>query len=126
MTAREILDRFSNASASFIRANASDTATPVRDRDTRSPAELERHPGDGAVGALQVQAPASGRFLVRVTSFRKRLLDEDNLCEKYIVDCCRYAGLLASDGPGQTKIEVSQQKVGKGEPEFTRVEIFKL
>lgn len=66
------------------------------------------------------------RFLVRVTSVRRRLIDEDNLCEKYAVDCCRYAGLLPGDGPGQTKIEVIQRKASKEEEECTVIEIFQL
>ena len=125
MTADEILQRFPNASADFVRANADQPReVGVRTGDTRPATELERHSGDGAVGAVRVQKAIAGRVRVVVTSYRTRLLDEDNLCEKYVVDCCRYAGVLAADSPGQTKIEVRQEKVGKGEPEFTRVQIF--
>lgn len=63
---------------------------------------------------------------MRVTSIRRRLIDEDNLCEKYAVDCCRYAGLLPGDGPGQTQIEIRQRKALKGEEEATLVEIYQL
>jgi hypothetical protein len=73
--------------------------------------------------AVQAQGGYSGRFLVRVTSFRRRLLDEDNLAEKYHVDCCRYAGLLASDAPDKTSIQVCQVKVRTKEEEMTVVEI---
>ncbi len=97
----------------------------IRDRNPGQTSELERYPRDGAVGALQVQETVGGRFLVRVTAFRRRLLDEDNLCEKYAVDLCRYSGALPSDAPGRAKIEVSQEKVGSKEPEFVRIQIFK-
>jgi hypothetical protein len=73
--------------------------------------------------AVQAQAPDTGRILVRVTSFRRRLLDEDNLAEKYFVDCCRYAGLLASDAPDKTRIEVRQVKARSKEEEETVIEI---
>jgi hypothetical protein len=63
------------------------------------------------------------RVLVRVTSVRKRLIDEDNLAEKYHVDCCRYAGLIHGDEPSKTKIEVCQRKAEKGEAEHTILEI---
>lgn len=68
----------------------------------------------------------TGRFLVRVTSVRTRLVDEDNLCEKYVVDCCRYAGLIPEDCPGRTKIEVAQRKAEKGEEPHTEIEIHYL
>jgi hypothetical protein len=61
-----------------------------------------------------------------VTSLRRRLIDEDNLCEKYVVDCCRYAGLLPGDGPGTTEIKVRQKKVGSEAEECTVVEIFEI
>lgn len=89
-------------------------------------AELERPIRDGALGPLQLQKGTGQGFLVRVTSFRTRLLDEDNLCEKYHVDLCRYAGMLPGDSPATTRIEVRQKKTGKGEPEKVQIEIFEI
>lgn len=86
----------------------------------------QRGNDNAALAAGQVQSGSSQRFLVRVTSFRKRLIDEDNLCPKFAVDCCRYAGLLPDDAPGETKIECRQEKVGKEEDEHTVIEIFEL
>lgn len=119
MTRNECLRRFPNSSEATLRLNCDD-------RDTGEAPKLERPVGDAALGKKQVQRPASGRFLVRVTSVRSRLLDEDNLCEKYHVDCCRYAGFIPSDAPGTTKIEVSQEKAGKDKAEFTRIEIYQI
>lgn len=110
---------FPNASPSFIRANT-DTGNPG------PVTELESDTRDGALGQAQIQKRTSEKFLVRVTSFRKRLLDYDNLCEKYHVDCCRYAGIVPADDPTQTEIEVRQVKTLKGEDEFTRVEVFQI
>lgn len=60
---------------------------------------------------------------MRVTSYRVRLLDEDNLCEKFHVDCCRYAGILPSDAPDKAHIVVTQKKVAKKAEQKTLVEI---
>jgi hypothetical protein len=89
-------------------------------------AELERTSWNAALVAAQTQAANSGRFLVRVISVRRRLLDEDNLCEKYHVDCCRYAGVLPKDSPGTAKIEVTQEKAEPGAAEEVRIEIYKI
>lgn len=85
--------------------------------------KLERSSRASTVGQNAAETGHSGRVSVRVTSVRKRLIDEDNLCEKYVVDCCRYAGLIPDDDPGKVKIQVTQRKATKGEAEHTIVEI---
>jgi hypothetical protein len=92
----------------------------------RSPAVVERGHEDAPVGAALLDGTDSARFLVRVVSYRKRLLDEDNLCEKAIVDCLRYARIVPGDAPGTTRIETTQKKVGKGEAEKTLIEIYEI
>ncbi len=103
--------------------NAYELRQSVSSRNRRPVAKLEPSSSDGTVGQIQVQEPATRKVLVIVTSFRRRLLDEDNLCEKYHVDCCRYAGLLPSDDPSRTQIQVRQEKVGSKAREFVRIEI---
>lgn len=102
--------RFPNASASFLRSN----------RKAPAP-KLERSLGDGPLAKGEVKEGHTGRFFVFVKSYRRRLLDEDNLCEKYVVDCCRYAGILSVDSPDRTSIKVSQEKVAKKEDERTEI-----
>ena len=65
----------------------------------------------------------SGRFLVRVTSVRKRLIDPDNLCPKYFVDCCRYAGLILGDAASEVEIVTTQRRVSAEEEEHTEIVI---
>lgn len=89
-------------------------------------AELERVAWYAALRKAQTQRQDCQRFLVRVTSVRTRLLDEDNLCEKYHVDLCRYAGCLPQDDPSKTHIEVRQRKADPGEGEHVRIEIFSI
>ena len=86
-------------------------------------AKLERNLGNGPLAKSEAEKGNSERVLVRVTSVRKRLIDEDNLAEKYHVDCCRYAGLIHGDEPSKTKIEVCQRKAEKDEAEHTIIEI---
>ena len=85
--------------------------------------KLERNLGNGSLAKGEAEKGNSERVLVRVTSVRKRLIDEDNLCEKFHVDACRYAGLIHGDEPSKTKIEVCQRKAEKGEAEHTIIEI---
>lgn len=86
-------------------------------------AKLECSSRNESLGKGEAEEGNPARALIRVTSVRTRLIDEDNLCEKYHVDACRYAGLLHSDDPGQTQIKVSQRKAKKGEPEEVIIEI---
>lgn len=131
---KKVTDYFPHASRSVIQRNLEfggdiDEAIAESDSDaeySRQVAELERHFRDATLVAAKAQIQHTGRFLIRVTSCRRNLLDEDNLAEKYHVDCCRYSGLIPDDDPGKTKIEVSQEKVGSKDPEYTRIEIFAI
>lgn len=95
-------------------------------RDTGTPTVMESDLRPRALGKGKAKEGHSGRVLVRVTAFRVRLLDEDNLCEKYHVDCCRYAGLLSGDDPSQAKIQTSQVKVKRKQDERVLIEITPL
>ena len=85
--------------------------------------QLECTSGNGPLAEEKGEARDTGRFLIRVTSYRNRLLDEDNLSEKYLCDLCRYSGIVPDDRPELTKIEVCQIKVPK-EQERTLVEVW--
>lgn len=127
MTPAELKERFPNASAAFIRANTGYGRTfDILDHRAGALAHLERNLADGTVGAVQVQGTVGKHFRVRVKSYRKRLLDEDNLCEKYHVDLLRYAGVIPKDSPGTAKIEVCQEKVGPKEPERVEIEVYEV
>ncbi len=102
-------ERFPNASAAFLALNSGQTTV------------VERGPRNAPLEKGQVQTVYSGRVRICITSFRRRLLDEDNLCEKYLCDCLRYAGIISGDSPDKAKIEVSQVKISSKEPERTQV-----
>lgn len=87
-------------------------------------AVLESHPRHEPLATEEVQRPIGAKVLVRVESIRSRLLDEDNLCEKYHVDLLRYAGVIPGDTPDEIKIEVRQRKAQKGEQERIVIEVW--
>jgi len=74
-----------------------------------------------SVATATREAPNTGRFRVRITGYRRRLLDPDNLCAKYFVDCLRYAGLIPNDREQDITLEVGQIKVAKKENERTEI-----
>lgn len=64
------------------------------------------------LSAAQGEGGNSTGFLVCITSFRKRLLDTDNLVggSKYFTDSLRYAGLIHGDAENQITLQVKQVK----------------
>lgn len=97
-----------------------------KDNASGTVAVVESVVGNKPLGQDEIQKTGESRFLVRVISVRKRLLDEDNLAEKFLVDCCRNAGLIPDDAPEFCKIEVAQRKVQDNEPEHVIIEIENL
>ena len=119
MTKNEITRRFPNASEAFIAANVSDGSAGET-------AKLEPDLGIRPLAAKEVQRFDSKLLLVVVTSIRKRLIDEDNLCEKYHIDLCRYAGIIPGDSPDKVRIETRQIKAGKNQAETVVIEVFDI
>lgn len=78
---------------------------------------------DEPLGKTHGEAACSPRFTLRITSFRARLIDPDNLCAKYVIDSLRYAKLLPDDTAQHVKeVIVRQEKCDKKE-ERTEIEI---
>jgi hypothetical protein len=77
---------------------------------------------DGALAKTTGEKKNTGRVLVRITVFRKRLTDPDNNNCKWIIDCCRYAKLLHDDREQDVTLEIRQEKT-RGEEE-TLIELF--
>lgn len=93
--------------------------------DSRSYSKLECAVGDASLVKDETKEGDSGKYTVRVTSFRRRLLDADNLAEKYHIDALRYAGILPSDAPDRCEIITSQVRVKSKEEELTEISIEK-
>lgn len=124
MNEEQLRATFRGASEDFFRLNSKTGPSDIQPDDSGKAPKLERTAGHGALVETQAKIPTGQHFLVRITSHRKRLLDEDNLCAKYLVDLCRYAGIIPGDSPGTAKIEVAQEKVGPKEPERVTIEIY--
>jgi hypothetical protein len=75
------------------------------------------------VEPVQGETLYAGRVHVRITSYRRRLLDPDNLTAKWFLDACRYARLIRNDRPEDITYEVGQEKVARKEEERTEVVI---
>lgn len=103
---------FPKASRSFLDAN----------RDP-SGAEPEHGLGHGPLAAPQAQKKDTGKRAVRITSYRVRLLDPDNLVGKWHLDSLRYAGILSGDTAEDITYQISQKKVQKKVQEKTLIEI---
>jgi len=124
MTAREFLRRFPHASKSAVAANCG-YSDPQANRPGK-PAELERDRGHAPLPASPLKKGPPARFLVCVKDVRRRLLDEDNLCEKFHVDLLRYSGVLPSDSPAQATIQTTQRKCEEGEEPHTEIEVYQI
>lgn len=94
--------------------------------DTGKAAAVERRARHESLAAKEVQGRTGGRVLVVVTSIRRYDCDDDGLCEKYLIDLLRYAGILSGDSQRHCKIETSFRKAKKGEEERTEVDIYEL
>jgi hypothetical protein len=66
------------------------------------------------------------RRLVRIKSFRLRVVDERNLFDKFFVDSLVYAGILFDDSPRWVKVEVEQVQCDSGHQERTEIEVSEI
>lgn len=75
--------------------------------------ELEHHVGSESLGTGPHEEGSAGRITVRITRLGVRLLDADNLCGgvKFLLDACRYQGLICDDAPEAICLIVRQRKV---------------
>lgn len=86
-------------------------------------AKLERSDREGPFRLVGGEEKDTSRVLVRVTSYRVRLIDKSNLFPKYFIDSLRYAGFLRDDGPKQIEEETRQVKVESRDEERTEIEL---
>jgi hypothetical protein len=127
-------------------------AHPETVHPARQPAVQERDLRDGPIPAMEIQEGISeglyelaqkiwsltgtgfgvlsrdkkkALYFVLIIDCRERLIDEDNLEEKWLVDCLRYAKKIPQDDPATCKIFTTQLKVTKPDVGI-RVEIIEL
>jgi len=78
------------------------------------------------VAAVPRKDGNSTRYAVRICSFRRRLLDPDNLCGKFFVDCLRRGGIIPDDTAAIMDYGIRQQKVKSKKEEHTEIVIERL
>jgi hypothetical protein len=89
-------------------ASSPEPQQAVRDEPLAADARKESHPG---------------RVSVRVVSYRRRLIDPDNLCPKFHIDACRYAGFIKDDSAKEIEYSIRQEQVPTKDLERTEITI---
>ena len=103
---------FPNASPSLIALN------------TREASVVECNSSEGPLAESKDEKANPRRVHIRFVSVRKRLLDPDNISEKWMLDALRFAGVIQGDEPDKITLETTQRKVEKGEEEHTEIDIW--
>jgi hypothetical protein len=114
---------FSNWSMKDVEAHNARVATKNQAVSQLPAPEPKRRPAVEPLDSNKGAKESPTRFLVRIESRRRRLLDIDNLFAKTMVDCLRYSGLIPNDRPEDIDLQVCQTKISKGEAESTVIEI---
>ncbi len=83
----------------------------------------QRNSGNEPVAEAQGENPDAAKCIVRITSFRSKLIDGDNLHGKAFVDALQTAGAIYKDSPEWCKVKVEQIKVDYPWQQRTIVEI---
>lgn len=121
MTRNEIIQRYPNASESFLRRNAvPDASLKI---PSAKPEHLVRDEPVAEVKRKKIRAPRTLQR-VAITCYRCRLQDPDNCCVKYIVDGLRHEKIITDDSPDHIILEVRQVKVAHRAQEGTVVEVW--
>lgn len=116
LTREQLRSKFPNASPDFIQANAEAFYPPAS-------AEPKQGDPNEPVATPERKAADAVFRVVRITLYRRRLLDGDNPFVKDLVDSLRHAGILFDDTPQWAKIEVIQKLVALPASEGTLVEV---
>lgn len=112
MNEQTFRERFPNASKDLVALNCAPSGT-----------EPEQALCDESVGEAEGESQDAVRSVVRVTSFRRRPIDPDNLCPKYFIDSLRYAGAIPDDREQDITLEVNQERVASKNEERTEIEV---
>jgi hypothetical protein len=93
----------------------------VPNRSKRANPQPKRAVRNEPLGQSKGKKADSKRVHIRITVYRKRLIDPDNSCCKWHIDCLRYAGLISDDREQDITIETRQEKAKE---EKTVIELF--
>ncbi len=99
----------------------------LKNRIERANSELKCDKQVRPLGEKKTETKDFRRDVVRIKSFRTRLLDRDNLWGgvKIHVDCLKELNLIKDDSEFQIDLIVTQEKVFSKKEERVEIEIFK-
>lgn len=78
---------------------------------------------DEPLAAASRTKPHAPRRRVSITSYRRRLLDPDNLCGKWFVDALRHLHVIEDDTAEDIEFSIKQIKVSEKDQERTVIEV---
>jgi hypothetical protein len=119
VTANELRKLYPNCSEAFVRANATAAVGGLQNTVTQFDPGQAVALSDGR----KENSAGDARLRVTITSYRRRLLDPDNPCPKFLIDALRYAHLIPDDSPAYITLEIRQKLVDTKAQEGTLVEI---
>lgn len=94
-------------------------------RTKKSCAKPKRDTSSKQVAKAEIKKEDTSRSIVRITSYRTRLLDPDNAFGKWHVDGLRYGGCIVDDSTQDIELYITQVKVSTKKEERTEIEIIK-
>lgn len=110
---------------SILKRNPSlSTETDGCSKNSRESPKLESDSKQKLVRGKKDKDRGTEQVYICITDIRRRLTDDDNLCEKFTVDCLRRYGVLKDDSVKFARIFTTQRKCEKGEDPHTLIEIF--
>ena len=92
-------------------------------RRSTSSAKPKRFVLNDSLGSPPGKEADRARFSIRITSYRVRLIDPDNMCGKYFVDCLRYSGIIPDDTAAVVDYSIKQEGVSSKAEERTIIEV---
>ncbi len=101
-----------HASKSFLAANSDSLPSDTEPKQAFCDESLATNPG---------KTGNPGRCHISIVSYRRRLLDPDNLCPKYAIDALRYAKIIPDDTEKDITYTITQKKVEKKNQEKTLI-----
>lgn len=99
--------------------NDHETTTERQISDPKPEPALRHEP----LGTAQRKKTNPSRCVLRITSYRCRLLDVDNLCPKYFIDALRYCRAIRGDAPTDIELQIRQEKVAHKCQQMTLIEV---
>ena len=83
-------------------------------------------PRNGTLAAPTCPPRFTSRVLVRVTSYRVRLVDPDNIFCKWMVDALRHSRVIRDDRAGDIQFQPAQEKVATRKEGRTEILVIPL